>query len=267
MDKTLSSMVALVTGASRGVGRGIAIGLGEAGATVFVTGRTSTAMSDQDNGTVEESAQQVTEAGGRGIAVVCDHTVDEQVDALFSRVVAQSGRLDVLVNNVWGGYEELFTGGEYTWEMPFWRQSLRHWDKMFRAGVRAHYAASRYAAPMMIDRGRGLIVNISFWAAKQYVSNVAYGVSKAATDKMTLDMAHELEGRGVTVVSLYPGLVRTERVTSAQDHLDLQDSESPLFVGRAVAALAADPSRERWTGQILTTAQLADEYGFEDINE
>src|SRR5205085_6671022 len=143
---------------------------------------------------------------------------------------------------------------------------LWRWDAMFSAGVRAHYHASQLAAPSMIAERRGLIVNISFWAAQKHVGNVPYGVSKAATDKMTADMATELKSHGVAVVSLYPGLVRTEKVMEAAQYLDLSNSESPEFIGRTVAALAADPDVLRHTGKVLVAARLAIEYGFTDID-
>jgi NAD(P)-dependent dehydrogenase (short-subunit alcohol dehydrogenase family) len=181
-------------------------------------------------------------------------------------VLAEAGQLDVLVNSVWGGYERMIEGGAFTWSKPFWEQPLWRWDSMFNAGVRASYHASQLAAKSMIGRQRGLIVNISFWAAQKHVGNVAYGVSKAATDKMTADMAAELTPHGVTVVSLYPGLVRTEKVMEAAQWLDLSNSESPDFVGRAVAALAADPDAIRHTGRVLVAASVAQQYGFTDID-
>ena len=248
----LSGSVAVVTGASRGVGRGVALGLAEAGAFVYATGRTV--------------AEEPFEAGGRVIAVTCDHTDDRQVEAAFRRVADEQGRLDVLVNNVWGGYENMVENGEFTWPRPFWEQPLWRWDAMFAAGVRAHYVSSVHAARVMVGRRGGLIVNISFWAAQKYVGNVAYGVAKAATDKMTADMAHELREHGVAVVSLYPGLVRTEKVMEAAAFLDLSNSESPQFVGRAVAALAADPDIMSKSGRVLVAAALAREYGFTDVD-
>jgi dehydrogenase/reductase SDR family member 1 len=154
----------------------------------------------------------------------------------------------------------------FTWSKPFWEQPLWRWDAMFAAGVRAHYHASQLAARSMVANRRGLIVNISFWAAQKHIGNVAYGVSKAATDKMTFDMAKELQPFGVTVVSLYPGLVRTEKVMEAAAWLDLSNSESPEFVGRAVAALAGDPDVIRRTGTVLVAANLAADYGFTDID-
>jgi NAD(P)-dependent dehydrogenase (short-subunit alcohol dehydrogenase family) len=156
--------------------------------------------------------------------------------------------------------------GIFTWTKPFWEQGLWRWDAMFSAGVRAHYHASQLAAKSMVASQSGLIVNISFWAAQKHIGNVAYGVSKAATDKMTADMAVELRPHGVTAVSLYPGLVRTEKVMEAAPWLDLRNSESPEFIGRAVAALAADPDVMRYTGTVLVAASVAGEYGFTDID-
>lgn len=247
----LNGKVALVTGASRGVGKGVALELVEAGATVYVTGR---------------SLADMQYIAGKGTLLECDHRDDEQVRAAFGRITAEHGGLDILVNNAWGGYENMIEGGEFTWSRPFWQQPLWRWDAMFQAGVRAAYAASQLAAPMMITRRAGLIVNISFWAAQKHVGNVAYGVSKAATDKMTADMAHELRGHKVAVVSLYPGLVRTEAVMQAAAWLDLSNSESPQFIGRAVAALAADPDVIEKTGKVLVAASLAQEYGFADVD-
>src|SRR5262249_13440959 len=146
------------------------------------------------------------------VPVPCDHTQDAQVSAVFDRITAEQSRLDLLVNNVWGGYERMVENGQFTWSLPFWEQPIWRWDAMFGAGVRAHYIASQFAARLMVSQKRGLIVNISFWAARKHLGNVPYGVSKAATDKMTADMAWELHKHNVAVVSLYPGLVRTEKV-------------------------------------------------------
>jgi NAD(P)-dependent dehydrogenase (short-subunit alcohol dehydrogenase family) len=192
--------------------------------------------------------------------------VDTQVEAAFNLIAREANTIDILVNNVWGGYERMVEDGDFTWLKPFWEQPLWRWDEMFSAGVRAHYRASQLAAPAMIAQRRGLIVNISFWAAQKRIGNVAYGVSKAATDKLTADMAAELKPHGVAVVSLYPGLVRTEKVMEAAQWLDLTNSESPEFIGRAVAALAADPEVLRYTGKVLVAAALAHEYGFTDID-
>jgi dehydrogenase/reductase SDR family protein 1 len=247
----LEGKFAVVTGATRGVGRGVARELAHQGARVFITGRSA-----PDHETLDE----------RITSVRCDHRLDIQVEAAFDRIVRESSGIDILVNNVWGGYERMVENGEFTWPKPFWQQPLWRWDAMFGAGVRAYYHASQLAAPSMIARRRGLIVNISFWAAQKHVGNVAYGVSKAATDKMTADMATELKPYDVAVVSLYPGLVRTEKVMEAAQFLDLGNSESPEFIGRTVAALATDSDVLRHTGKVLVAAALAKEYGFTDID-
>jgi dehydrogenase/reductase SDR family member 1 len=246
---TVHGKVALVTGGSQGVGRGVAEELGDAGAHVYVTGRT-----------VEQADL------GACTAVRCDHRDDGQVEAVFARIDSERGGLDVLVNNVWGGYECMVEDGEFTWGLPFWRQPTWRWDAMFAAGVRAHYVASCLAARRMVERGRGLIVNISFWAARKHVGNVAYGVSKAATDKMTADMAEELRGHGVAVVSLYPGLVRTEKVMAAAAFLDLSNSESPRYIGRTIAALATDPDVMALSGSVVVAAAYASERGLTDVD-
>jgi dehydrogenase/reductase SDR family member 1 len=249
--QTLSGKVALVTGASRGVGKGIALELMQAGATVYLTGR---------------SVADLQYVADNGTAIECDHRDDAQVQSAFRRIAEEQGRLDILVNNVWGGYENMVENGEFTWSRPFWQQPLWRWDAMFQAGVRAHYAASQWAAQMMVSQQSGLIVNLSFWPAQKYLGNVAYGVAKAATDKLTADMSHELQAYNVAVVSLYPGLVRTEKVMEAAAWLDLSNSESPQFIGRAVAALAADAKVMERTGRVLVAASLAQEYGFADID-
>ena len=247
----LTGQVAVVTGATFGVGRGVAISLAQSGARVFITGR---------------SAPGDLPGDGKVVGIRCDHTIDAEVEAAFQRVAAEAGPVDILVNNVWGGYERMIEDGAFTWGKPFWEQPLWRWDAMFHAGVRAHYHASQLAARTMVARRRGLIVNISFWAAQKFVGNTAYGVSKAATDKLTFDMAHELRPHGVAVLSLYPGLVRTEKVMQAAAWIDLTNSESPEFTGRAVAALAADPDVMRRTGSALVAASLAIEYGFTDVD-
>jgi dehydrogenase/reductase SDR family protein 1 len=245
----LSGQVALVTGASRGVGRGVAVGLAHAGVRVFATGR-SIANADLGSG-IE--------------AIACDHTDDLAVAEVFRQLQETAGRLDILVNVAWGGYERMVEDGKFTFGAPFWQQPNWRWDAMVTAGVRAALVASQHAARMMVQARRGLIVHISSWAAQKYIANTLYGVSKAATDKMAADMAHELKPFGVTVVSLYPGLVRTESVLAA-GIFDLSNSESPEFIGRAVAALANDAEVLRRSGSVLVAAALAEEYGFADID-
>ena len=265
---TLTGKVALVTGASRGVGKGIAQGLGEAGATVYVTGRTTEEgqAAVTLSGTIHQTADEVSRLGGVGIAVRCDHTRDEEVEGLFQRIAAEHGRLDILVNNVWGGYEFFNDGTEFWKEKGFWTAPISRWEKSFQAGVRAHYVAAVLAAPVMIAQGSGLIVNISFFAAQRDDKGVIYGTAKAADDRLAACMAHDLREHQVAVVSLYPGLVRTESVMKASEYFDLSNSESPQFVGRAVAALAGDAQIMAKSGQILVSAALAQEYGFRDLD-
>lgn len=245
----LREQVALVTGASRGVGRGVAIGLAAAGVRVFATGRS------------------IAHAGlGPGMTTIaCDHTDDVAVAVVFREIQESAGRLDILVNVAWGGYERMVENGRFTFVAPFWEQPAWRWDAMMTAGVRAAFVASQHAARMMVPVRRGLMVNISAWAAQKYIASTVYGVSKAATDKLTSDTAHELKAYNVTVVSLYPGLVRTESVLAA-GVFDLANSESPEFIGRAVAALAADENVARWNGSVLVAAKVATEYGFADID-
>lgn len=268
MTKPLQGKVALVTGASRGVGKGIALGLGEAGATVYITGRTVEVgqAAVTLSGTIAETAQAVTALGGIGIAVRCDHRDDDAVRALFQQIQREQGRLDILVNNVWGGYEHFNDGTEHWLEKGFWTVPLERWDKSFHAGVRAHYVASVLATPLMIAQQAGLIVNISFFAAQRVDRGVSYSVAKLADDHMAACMAHELREHNVAAVSLYPGLVRTEAVMAAAQWFDLSNSESPQFLGRAVAALATDPNIMQKSGQVLVAAQVALDYGFTDID-
>lgn len=264
MPKQLEGRVAVVTGASRGGGRAIAQALGEAGATVYVTGRSVRGETTEGlPGSIEETAEGVTSAGGRGIPVRCDHTVDAEVEALFARVREEQGRLELLVNNAWGGYERY---GEAPFAAPFWEQPLWRWDAMYTAGVRAHLVASRMAAPLLLEGGRGLIVSTVAWAYDEYLGNLLYDSAKAAVIRMVFGMAKELGPRGVAAVALAPGFMRTERVMAAHalHPFDLSGTESPAYLGRAVAALAADPKVLEKSGRLLTVGELAREYGFTD---
>ena len=265
--------VAVVTGASRGIGKGIALELGASGATVYVTGRTVDA--GMLPGTVGETAAQITELGGHGIAVACDHHDDAQVRAVFARVEAEQGRLDVLVNNVYSAPDLVPWLNKKFWELP-----IDAWDQVIDIGTRSHYVASVFGAPLMLENRSGLIVNVSSSGAVTYAHNVVYGVGKAAVDKMTADMAVELAGTGVNVVSLWPGLVRTELLEMGaqtdgdqfyielpgEGRFDLSGAESPRFLGRAVVALADAADIAERSGLAFTSAGLARELGFTDVD-
>lgn len=248
--------IAVVTGASRGVGRGVALALGDAGMRVYVTGRTR-----GEGLSIDTVAAEIDRRGGEGVPVPVDHTDDAQVEALFARVKEEAGRLDVLVNNVFAIPKERM------WGLPFWEQPIGIWDQMHEVGLRSHYVASVFAAPMMVAAKRGLIANVSSFAGAGFQLNVAYGVGKAGVDRLAADMAHDLAPHGVTSVSLWPGIVRTEWVMS-QDELPFSTevSESAEFTGRAVAALSSDPDVLRKTGRRLVVAELAEEYGFDDVD-
>lgn len=243
---------ALVTGASRGVGRGVAVGLAAADFTVFATGRSI------------ESADLPASI----VRLRCDHTRDVETALAFQRISEDAGGLEILVNSAWGGYERMVENGKFTWSLPFWEQPAHRWESMMDAGVRSAFVASAHAARMMIPRRKGLIVNISFWAAQKYVGNSIYGIAKSATDKMSADMAHELRPHGVAVVSLYPGLVRTEAVMVAAQGgwLDISNSESPEFIGRVVAALSRDTRLMERSGQVVIAAQIAKELNVVDTD-
>ncbi len=259
----LDGRVAIVTGASRGIGKGCALELGAAGATVYLSGRTVKEGSVPLPGTVTATADEIASAGGRAIAVVCDHRNDAQVEALFERVASEQGRLDLLVNNAFLIPKELTSG------LPFWRCPISNWDDMLDVGSRSAYVASVFAARAMTERKSGLIANISSSGAAEYAWHVAYGVGKAALDRLTADTAHELRQHGVAVVSLWPGLVRTERVEAtrgALPTLNIDTAETPRFTGRAVVALASDPDLLRRSGSAFACRDLAEEYGFRDVD-
>jgi NAD(P)-dependent dehydrogenase (short-subunit alcohol dehydrogenase family) len=253
----LDGTVAVVTGASRGVGKGIALALGEAGAEVWVTGRS----------TVEETAAEVTDRGGRGVAARTDHTDDGQVEALFERVRQDAGRLDLVVANAWGGYE----GHDYrTFGAPFWEQPLSRWESMFDAGLRMQFTTARFAAPLMLEQESGLIVLTGGWDdLRFYLGNALYDVSKAGTARLVSALAHELRPHNVSVVGVYPGFTRTEAVVDAFAAEGMEpppETHSPEFVGRAVAHLAADPEGLMFSGSGAQAATYAARYGFTDVD-
>ena len=251
--------VALVTGASRGCGKGVALVLGERGWTVYVTGRSTRGRPTTLGrpGTIDDTAAQVTARGGTGIAIRCDHADDEQVRAVFDRITADHPRLELLVNNAWSGYEISPDPS-----LAFWDIEWRHWDLMFTGGLRAAAFASALAAPKMIEAGRGLIVNIT-WVLDRPHGHAFYEVVKSATNKLTGQMADDLRPHGVACVALSPGFMRLERMTLTPEEAAM--TESAEFPGRAVAALADDPGVLAKSGQVLTTPGLAREYGFTDI--
>jgi dehydrogenase/reductase SDR family protein 1 len=217
---------------------------------------------------LSQTVAGIVALGGLGVAVRCDHADDGQIEAVFDRVRAEQGRLDVLVNNVMSTPQrsELPAGAMSQWDLhPFWEVPISFWDAFHRVGLRSHYVASVYAAPLLIETGGGLIVCVSAPGSVRYVQNVAYGVGKAGVEKLAADMAEELRPYGVTSVSLWPGFIRTEDVLAQRDvYPDLSTTVSQLFPGRAVAALAADPAVMERSGQTVKASELASEYGFTD---
>lgn len=262
---TNNSRVVVVTGASRGAGKGIALALGAAGATVYVTGRTQHEGDAELPGTVAATADEITRRGGKGIAVICDHADDEQVKALFEQLEREQGRLDILVNNALLVPEGLTDKG------PFWGKPLGLQD-ILNVGMRSSYVASYYAAPLLLKSTSGLIVNTSSFGGRCYMHGPAYGAGKAAVDKMAHDMAIDFKPFNVAVISLWMGLLKTERTTkvfAAEPELYgpmAATAESAEFPGLVINALANDPERMARSGQIWVGAELALEYGVVDID-
>lgn len=258
--------MAWVTGASRGVGRGIAVALGEAGWKVYVTARSSSAgRTGHLPGTIEETASAVTAAGGHGLAIKCDHCDDEAVTAVATQIAASEGRLDLLVNNVWGGYERLNAGAWEEWNAPMWEQPVELFDAMFAAGVRAHYVTLALCARLLISTPGSLVVTVSF-AVPEVGDNrfgAAYAMAKTADDRLALVAAAQLREYGVTSVAVHPGLVRTEGVLQFVEHLQMTNSQSPEAVGRAIVGLADDPELRALTGLVLSVEFLAARYGID----
>ena len=295
VEKPLAGRVALVTGASRGVGKGIAIGLGEAGATVYVTARTLSKVGAIP-GTAEQTAEEVTAAGGKGIALQCDHSDDAQVDEVVRRIARDEGGLDVLVNNVYPAPGILPTAGpNMPGGKPFWESPVHEgWEAAFTIGVRSHYVMTQKAMPLLLKRS-GLVVEIASPGNYCYLVSTMYGMGRAAAERMMVQMAMELEDYPVSILTLWPGVVRTEvmgtaieqnpellrqiltgtwaNIPGAMDDLAklpgaevLRVTESQVFAGRAVAALAADPRVKVKSGKVFSVAGLAKEYGFTDID-
>ncbi|MET8131633.1 SDR family oxidoreductase [Streptomyces sp. NPDC005251] len=276
LEGTLRDRVALVAGATRGAGRGIAVELGAAGATVYVTGRsTRERRSEYDRPeTIEDTADLVTAAGGRGVAVPTDHLVPAEVAALVARIADEQGRLDVLVNDIWGA-EKLFE-----WDAPVWEHDLDNGLRMLRLAVETHAITSHHALPLLMRRPGGLVVEMTDGTAEYnrdtYRVSFFYDIAKSAVLRMAFALGHELGPHGATAVALTPGWLRSEMMLEAfgvteENWRDAEErvphfgiSETPSYVGRAVAALAADPQLARWNGKSLSSGQLAKVYGFTD---
>jgi NAD(P)-dependent dehydrogenase (short-subunit alcohol dehydrogenase family) len=275
---SLTGKVALVAGATRGAGRGIAVELGASGATVYVTGRTTRAHQSEyaRPETIEETAELVSAAGGKGIAVQVDHLVADQVEKLVGRIRAEQGRLDVLVNDMWGG-EKL-----KEWNKPVWDHDLENGLRLLTLGVHTHLITAHHALPLLIERAGGLLVEVTdgtdAYNAEHYRINPFYDLAKVAVTRMAWAHAKDLAPHGATSVSITPGWLRSEMMLEAfgVTEANWRDatariphfviSETPRFVGRAIAALAADPDRSRWNGQSLSSGQLAQVYGFTDLD-
>ena len=277
MKPALAGKVALVAGATRAAGRGIAVQLGAAGATVYVTGRSTRGQrSEMDRPeTIEETAALVDEAGGRGIAVQVDHLVPEQVRALVARIESEQGALHVLVNDIWGATR-------MEWNKTVWESDLEYGLRTLRLGVDTHAITSHFAIPLLLKKPGGLVVEVTDgtdeYNKDHYRVSFFYDLAKAAVNRMAFALAHELEPHGATAVSLTPGWLRSEAMldaykvteaswrdaTKVQPHFAI--SETPVFVGRAVAALAADPEVKRWNGKSLSSGELAKVYGFTDAD-
>ena len=293
-ERCLQGCICLVTGASRGIGKGIALELGLQGATVYVTGTSSSSTSNNNNnhpGTIEETSQQITDAGGRGIAVYCDHADDNQVQALMQRIATeQDGRLDILINNAF----RMPTAGVQNLGKKFWQQddALEAWDSVHQVGLRNHYVASYYAMPLLLKAAaathsrqkttqthpnnlpRPFIGMVSSFGGLTYTFNVPYGVGKVGVDRMVKDMAIELESEDICIVSFWPGMVKTELTNMLIQNGDWEKhvkvplvyTESPQFTGRAVVAVATDRDNMRKSGTYQVVAELAQEYGFTDVD-
>jgi len=277
METSLAGKVALVAGATRGAGRGIAVQLGAAGATVYVTGRTTRSRRSEMNRpeTIEETAALVDEAGGHGIAVQVDHLVPEEVRALVTRIQDEQAGLHVLVNDIWGATT-------MEWNKSVWESSLEIGLRTLRLGVDTHAITSHFAIPLLIKTPGGLVVEVTdgtdAYNATHYRVSFFYDLAKASVNRMAFALAHELQPHGATAVSLTPGWLRSEMMleafgvtesnwrdaTARIPHFAI--SETPAFVGRAVAALARDPDVSRWNGQSLSSGQLAKIYGFTDLD-
>ena len=272
----LNGKIALVTGGSRGLGQGIALVLGEHGCTVYVTGRSTKEDSQHPewpNATIDKTAQLVTEMGGKGIPIQCDHTDDDQVDGVYERIKEERGYIDILVNVIWGGYENMENFSKPFWDQPNWRI-----DKMYQTGVRTSYTACRIGAKLMLSRKQGLIINITFWDQDKYLEPVPQDFALTAMGRLVFAMAQELKPHNIASIALSPGFIRNEGMLSQEEIRGEYQrppvvsqnlppkTESTQYAGRAVVALACDPNIISRTGQILNIGNLSREYGFTDID-
>jgi NAD(P)-dependent dehydrogenase (short-subunit alcohol dehydrogenase family) len=289
----LRGRIAVVAGATRGAGRGIATALGEAGATVICTGRSTTRVdaptrSDYDRPeTIEETADLVTGLGGKGVAIAVDHLEPAQVAALAERIRAEYGRIDVLVNDIWGA--EVLKGGPPQWNTPIWKLDLQKGLRILRLGIETHLVTSHYLLPLLVAQPGGLLVEVTDgtadYNAEHYRISVFYDLVKQSVNRLAFSQGHELAPHGATAVAITPGWLRSEMMlgnfgvteTNWREALTAREgwhqappdfvlSESPRYVGRAVAALAADPGRARWNKKSVSSGELARHYGFTDID-
>ena len=281
--RALHGRIAVVAGATRGAGRGIATALGEAGATVYCTGRSSrkrSMHSDYDRPeTIEETAELVTSLGGEGIPVVVDHLDERQVERLAGRIRDEQGHLDVLVNDIWGA--EKLKGGPPDWNKPIWEVDLQKGLRILSLAIDTHLITSHHLLPLLIERPGGLLIEVTDgtaeYNASHYRISVFYDLAKVAVNRLAFSQGHELAPHQATAVSITPGWLRSEMMLEAYGVTEANwrsaaappgfaVSESPRYVGRAVAALAADPERSRWNQKSVTSGQLAGEYGFTDVD-
>ncbi|WP_371805921.1 SDR family NAD(P)-dependent oxidoreductase [Candidatus Lokiarchaeum ossiferum] len=277
---SLKGKIALITGASRGAGRGIAIELAQQGVKVYITSRSrrgKVETTQHKKLTLDDTVDIITSMGGQAFPITCDHTQESEITAIFNQINRDEGKLDILVNNVWGGYM-----GEYgnldietaSFSAPFWEQPVWRYDKMFNTSLRAHFIASQLAAPIMIAQKEGLIVTTSFWDQDKYISNLPYDLVKMAKKRLSFGMAIELQAHNITALTIGLGWIRTEHLKNVNNLNDenyihreeFEFTESTRYVGRAIVALAIDPERIKHTGKVLTTSELAQLYQFTDLD-
>jgi NAD(P)-dependent dehydrogenase (short-subunit alcohol dehydrogenase family) len=278
----LRGRVAVVAGATRGAGRGIAAALGEAGATVICTGRTTRSRRSDYNRpeTIEETAELATQLGGHGIAAAVDHLDPEQVKALAEQLRTNHGRIDVIVNDIWGG--ELLKGGPDQWNTPIWEHDLENGLRILRLAIDTHLITSHYLLPLLIDKPGGLLVEVTDgttdYNASRYRISVYYDLAKVAVNRLAFSQGHELQRHGATAIAVTPGWLRSEMMLdnfgvseanwrdAIERIADFALSESPRYVGRAIVAVASDRDRSRWNQKSVSSGQLAREYGFTDLD-